>query len=185
MDENELQEKQTIKKSIVFLQTFTRKTQQNQTEPKKRNPSDQNRKSQKFMIQTKVHPPQDLKKVLKKNMGIWTVLTMVRSPQGNLDQAGGLQIRSIATAGELAMATAARIWSASSGSNVTLLANKKNYLTARCTPLLPQLVLDMTDATQGAPPGVVWTSLGPLHRWVPGPTTRWAPGTTRLALHGT
>jgi hypothetical protein len=34
-------------------------------------------------------------------------------------------------------------------------------------------------------PAVVWTSLGPLHRWVPGPTTRWAPGTTRLALHGT
>jgi hypothetical protein len=32
---------------------------------------------------------------------------------------------------------------------------------------------------------VVWTSLGPLTRWVPGPTTRWAPGTTRLALHGT
>jgi hypothetical protein len=30
---------------------------------------------------------------------------------------------------------------------------------------------------------VVWTSLGPLPRWVPGPTTRWAPGTTRLALH--
>jgi hypothetical protein len=26
--------------------------------------------------------------------------------------------------------------------------------------------------------GVVWTSLGPLPRWVPGPTTRWAPGTT-------
>jgi hypothetical protein len=33
--------------------------------------------------------------------------------------------------------------------------------------------------------GVIWTSLGPLPRWVPGPTTRWAPGTTRLALHGT
>jgi hypothetical protein len=32
---------------------------------------------------------------------------------------------------------------------------------------------------------VVWTSLSPLPRWVPGPTTRWAPGTTRLALHGT
>jgi hypothetical protein len=32
---------------------------------------------------------------------------------------------------------------------------------------------------------VVWTSLGPPHRRVPGPTTRWAPGTTRLALHGT
>jgi hypothetical protein len=32
---------------------------------------------------------------------------------------------------------------------------------------------------------IVWTSLGPLPRWVPGPTTRWAPGTTRLALHGT
>jgi hypothetical protein len=26
--------------------------------------------------------------------------------------------------------------------------------------------------------GVVWTSLGPLPRWVPGPTTWWAPGTT-------
>jgi hypothetical protein len=34
-------------------------------------------------------------------------------------------------------------------------------------------------------PSVVWTSLGPLPRWVPGPTTRWAPGATRLALHGT
>jgi hypothetical protein len=32
---------------------------------------------------------------------------------------------------------------------------------------------------------VVWTSLGPLPRWVPGPTTHWATGTTRLALHGT
>jgi hypothetical protein len=34
-------------------------------------------------------------------------------------------------------------------------------------------------------PTVVWTSLGPIPRWVPGTTTRWAPGTTRLALHGT
>jgi hypothetical protein len=25
---------------------------------------------------------------------------------------------------------------------------------------------------------VVWTTLGPLPRWVPGPTTRWAPGAT-------
>jgi hypothetical protein len=33
--------------------------------------------------------------------------------------------------------------------------------------------------------GVVWTSLGPLPRWVLGPTSQWAPGTTRLALHGT
>jgi hypothetical protein len=32
---------------------------------------------------------------------------------------------------------------------------------------------------------VVWTSLGPLPRWVPGPTTRWPPGTTRLVPHGT
>jgi hypothetical protein len=32
---------------------------------------------------------------------------------------------------------------------------------------------------------VVWTSLGPLPRWVPGPTTRWAPGTTRLGSHDT
>jgi hypothetical protein len=32
---------------------------------------------------------------------------------------------------------------------------------------------------------VVWISLGPLPRWVPGPTTRWAPGTTRLVPHGT
>jgi hypothetical protein len=34
-------------------------------------------------------------------------------------------------------------------------------------------------------PVVVWTSLGPLPRWVPGPTTWWAPGTTRLVPHGT
>jgi hypothetical protein len=32
---------------------------------------------------------------------------------------------------------------------------------------------------------VVWTSLGPLPRWVPGLTSRWAPGTTRLVPHGT
>jgi hypothetical protein len=32
---------------------------------------------------------------------------------------------------------------------------------------------------------VIWTSLGPLPRWVPGPTTRWALGTTRLVPHGT
>jgi hypothetical protein len=32
---------------------------------------------------------------------------------------------------------------------------------------------------------VVWTSLGPLPRWVLGPTTRWAPGTTQLGSHGT
>jgi hypothetical protein len=36
-----------------------------------------------------------------------------------------------------------------------------------------------------AAPPVVWTSLGPLPRWVPGPTTQWAPRTTRLGLHGT
>jgi hypothetical protein len=34
-------------------------------------------------------------------------------------------------------------------------------------------------------PPVVWTSLGPLPRWVPGPTTRWSPRTTRFALHDT
>jgi hypothetical protein len=32
---------------------------------------------------------------------------------------------------------------------------------------------------------VIWPSLGPLLRWVPGLTTRWACGTTRLVLHGT
>jgi hypothetical protein len=32
---------------------------------------------------------------------------------------------------------------------------------------------------------VVWTSLDPLPRWVPGPTTQWAPGTTRLVPHDT
>jgi hypothetical protein len=47
-----------------------------------------------------------------------------------------------------------------------------------------------TPALRPGPDGlggraVVWTSLGPLPRWVPGPTTRWAPGTTRLTLHGT
>jgi hypothetical protein len=28
---------------------------------------------------------------------------------------------------------------------------------------------------------VVWTSLGPLPRWVPGPTTRWALGLPDLS----
>jgi hypothetical protein len=32
---------------------------------------------------------------------------------------------------------------------------------------------------------VVWTSMGPLPRWVLGPTTWWVPGTTRLVPHGT
>jgi hypothetical protein len=32
---------------------------------------------------------------------------------------------------------------------------------------------------------VIWTSLGPLLRWVPGLTTRWAPQTTQLGLHDT
>jgi hypothetical protein len=32
---------------------------------------------------------------------------------------------------------------------------------------------------------VVWTSLGPLPRWLPGPTTRLAPGTTWLVPHNT
>jgi hypothetical protein len=45
----------------------------------------------------------------------------------------------------------------------------------------------LDQMSQAGPPlpTVVWTSLGPLPRWVPGPTTRWAPGTTRLELHGT
>jgi hypothetical protein len=40
-------------------------------------------------------------------------------------------------------------------------------------------------AREVAGESVVWTSLGPLPRWVPGPTTRWAPRTTRLVPHGT
>jgi hypothetical protein len=61
----------------------------------------------------------------------------------------------------------------------------------RCHPGVLHALFDEAQAdqalwqkfrTQGA---VVWTSLGPLPRWVPRPTTRWAPGTTRLALHGT
>jgi hypothetical protein len=32
---------------------------------------------------------------------------------------------------------------------------------------------------------VLWTSLGPILRWVLEPTTRWAPRTTQLMLHGT
>jgi hypothetical protein len=53
-------------------------------------------------------------------------------------------------------------------------------LTRRSTSDLSSL----TQPTRRAP-CVVWTSLGPLPRWVPGPTTRWAPGTSQLALHGT
>jgi ribosomal protein S8E len=39
---------------------------------------------------------------------------------------------------------------------------------------------DGDDSSHGGDDGgtVVWTSLGPLPRWVPGLTTRWAPGTT-------
>jgi hypothetical protein len=40
-------------------------------------------------------------------------------------------------------------------------------------------------ALNDGPTAVVWTSLGPVPRWVPGPTTRWAPGTTRLVPHDT
>jgi hypothetical protein len=38
--------------------------------------------------------------------------------------------------------------------------------------------LELKIARKAALEVVVWTSLGPLPRWVPGPTTRWAPGTT-------
>jgi hypothetical protein len=48
-----------------------------------------------------------------------------------------------------------------------------------------RLMLTRRVVRKEGAPTVVWTSLGPLPRWVPGPTTRWAPGTTRLALHGT
>jgi hypothetical protein len=46
-------------------------------------------------------------------------------------------------------------------------------------------LLSLNDEASVEVHTVVWTSLGPQPRWVPGPTTRWAPGTTRLALHGT
>jgi hypothetical protein len=48
-------------------------------------------------------------------------------------------------------------------------------------PPLVQVLLADEDGVSD----VVWTSLGPLPRWVPGPTTQWAPGTTQLALYGT
>jgi hypothetical protein len=44
---------------------------------------------------------------------------------------------------------------------------------------------DSKKSTQSDSDSIIWTSLGPLPRWVPGPTTRWAPRTTRLALHST
>jgi hypothetical protein len=50
---------------------------------------------------------------------------------------------------------------------------------------LQDISSDELSADAPADETVVWTSLGPLPRWVPGPTTRWAPGTARLALHGT
>jgi hypothetical protein len=37
---------------------------------------------------------------------------------------------------------------------------------------------DVEERVGAVEAGVIWTSLGPLPRWVPGPTTRWAPGTT-------
>jgi hypothetical protein len=57
-----------------------------------------------------------------------------------------------------------------------------HYVTVEQDPDQSPKVCGSTCADEG---NVVWTSLGPLPRWVPGPTTRWAPGTTRLALHGT
>jgi hypothetical protein len=62
-----------------------------------------------------------------------------------------------------------------------------------CSFNVGDLVLRLIKNTEGlhklrSPwegPFVVWTSLGPLPRWVPGPTTWWAPGTTRLVPHGT
>jgi hypothetical protein len=49
---------------------------------------------------------------------------------------------------------------------------------------LTKLVIKQSKGLRIKSP-VVWTSLGPLPRWVPGPTTRWAPGTTWLVPHGT
>jgi hypothetical protein len=58
---------------------------------------------------------------------------------------------------------------------------------ARCiVRLLPRIgltVVLLDECKQDD--SVVWTSLGPLPRWVPGPTTRWAPGTTPLVPHCT
>jgi hypothetical protein len=62
-----------------------------------------------------------------------------------------------------------------SSRNLHLQYSAKSQSTPRCQSLI----------TARSDHPVVWTSLGPLPRWVPGPTTRWAPGTTRLALHGT
>jgi hypothetical protein len=57
----------------------------------------------------------------------------------------------------------------------------QNNISARTSEDPDSIIVGNHDESQG----VVWTSLGPLPRWVPGPTTRWAPRTTRLALHGT
>jgi hypothetical protein len=61
------------------------------------------------------------------------------------------------------------------------LAHGKHQHRGRPTRLRPT----HTPAHKTKAQPVVWTSLGPLPRWVPGPTTWWAPGTTRLALHDT
>jgi hypothetical protein len=58
-------------------------------------------------------------------------------------------------------------------------------ITLRHVALVQSLGYNFLSVSQLLDEGVVWTSLGPLPRWVQGPTTRWAPGTTRLALHGT
>jgi hypothetical protein len=66
-------------------------------------------------------------------------------------------------------------------------ADPRRFADSGADPLLPAgsgaVLCFLGDSGTVLP--VVWTSLGPLPRWVPGPTTRWAPGTTRLALHGT
>jgi hypothetical protein len=51
--------------------------------------------------------------------------------------------------------------------------------------VLPRLIKKVIGKQCYIKVGIVWTSLGPLPRWVPEPTTRWAPGTTQLVPHDT
>jgi hypothetical protein len=70
-------------------------------------------------------------------------------------------------------------------------ADERAAEVAEPSSLQPTAAVDEVAQEPDAPEGatratsVVWTSLGPLPRWVPEPTTRWAPGTTRLVPHGT
>jgi hypothetical protein len=98
-------------------------------------------------------------------------------PVDSAGQAGGYNSRTTSIPDSLS--DFSRPWNKKHPQNTTCMEGKTYTKPNKATPNRTR-----TDQ-QHQDPNVVWTSQGPLPRWVPGPTTRWAPGTTRLALDDT